>query len=138
MPAFPFAPRWIRILGVAAILVSLGTWLMDLMDWVYPCPFCRVQRTAIGLLGVAMLLPVVHHWATKWVCAVVASLGLVVAATQNFNHIKTLFAGTFELGASWYMHPFLLSGAALFILTGQIMLIVGAGRDPAGAQAEPA
>lgn len=128
MPAFPFAPHWIRIIGVATILVSLATWLMDVAGWVYPCPFCRVQRTAIGLLGLAMLLPITHHWVTKWFCAVVATLGLVVAAMQNFNHIRNIFAGTFELGAGWYMHPFLLSGAALFILTGQIMLIVTAQR----------
>lgn len=48
---------------------------------------------------------------------------MVVAAMQNFNHQKNIYAGTFELGENVYMHPFLLSGAAIFILSGQLMLI---------------
>ena len=42
---------------------------------------------------------------------------------QNFNHQKKIYAGTFELGDSFYLHPFLLSGAAILILSGQLMLI---------------
>lgn len=123
MIALSGAPNWLRTVGVATILIAAGTWLMDINDWIYPCPYCRTQRTAIGLLGIVLLFPFAHHWITRWISAVIASLGIVVAAMQNFNHLKSVFAGTLELGAGWYLHPFLLSGVALFILTGQIMLI---------------
>jgi disulfide bond formation protein DsbB len=124
MPSFSNAAHWPRTIGIATLLIAIATWVMDINGWVYPCPYCRTQRTAIGLLGIVLLLPFLHHWAVRWFSAVVASLGIVVAAMQNFNHIKNIFAGTFSLGEGWYLHPFLLSGAALFILTGQFMLIV--------------
>ncbi|MDO5505810.1 MAG: hypothetical protein Q4F49_05905 [Pseudoxanthomonas suwonensis] len=121
----------IRLLGVLAILIAIATWAMDLADWVYTCPFCRVQRSAIGVLGVLMLLPRPGHWLVRWIASVVATLGLVVAATQNFGGWRRLSAGEFSWGEQWYIHPFLLSGFALFILMAQIMLIHGSARRAA-------
>ncbi|MCZ8322664.1 MAG: hypothetical protein O9296_13945, partial [Novosphingobium sp.] len=50
-------------------------------------------------------------------------LGLVVAANQNFNHILRMHRGTFEWGNQWFIHPWLLSGFALFILTALLMML---------------
>lgn len=116
--------NWKLTIGLVTVLIGVGTWIMDLMGWIYPCPYCRTQRTAILLLGIILFFPFYRHWITKWFSLVIGVLGLVVAAMQHFNHIKKIFAGTFELGDTWYMHPYLLSGAALFIITGQLMLIL--------------
>lgn len=113
----------LRVLGVVAILISLGTWAMDLTDMVYHCPYCRTQRSVIGLLGLIMLLPNPGHWLARYVGTVLAVLGLVVASEQHFGGWKKIFAGTFSFGEQWYINPFLLAGCALFIITGQVLLL---------------
>lgn len=116
--------NWLKIIGVTTILICLITWAMDWLEWVYPCPYCRTQRTVIGLLGLIMVLPYAQHWVSKWISLSAGCLGLVVAANQNFAHLKKLYTGDLNLGDSWYIHPFLLSGAAIFIIVGQLMLIL--------------
>ena len=115
--------NWMRVIGLVAVLISLSTWAMDYFEWVYHCPYCRTQRSAIGLLGLVMLSPWPRHWCSRWLSLAIGATGLVVAVMQNFNHQKKIYAGTFELGDSFYLHPFLLSGAAILILSGQLMLI---------------
>ena len=39
---------------------------MEFAGTVYICPYCRVQRTVILLLGVAMILPFTHHWIVRY------------------------------------------------------------------------
>lgn len=116
--------NWLKIIGVTAISICLITWAIDWLEWVYPCPYCRTQRTVIGLLGLIMILPYAQHWISKWISLSAGTLGLVVAANQNFAHLKKVYTGDLELGDSWYMHPFLLSGAAILIIVGQLMLIL--------------
>ena len=65
-----------------------------------------------------------------WFAAVVGVLGLVVAANQHFAEWKTIWAGDFTLGEQWYVNPWLLFGAALFILSGQLMLPHAAAQRP--------
>ena len=115
--------RNIRWLGLAAILISIATWAMDLTGVVYECPYCRTQRTVIGLLGLIMLLPNPGHWLARYVGTVLAVLGLVVAAEQHFGGWKKISAGTFSFGEQWYLSSFLLAGFALFIITGQLLLL---------------
>lgn len=112
-----------KLLAVLAIIVSLATWGVDLAEWVYQCPFCRVQRSAIGLIGIILLLPFYHHWIMRMIGSTVGALGLVVAANQNFNHILKMHKGTFEWGDNWFIHPWLLSGFALFIITALLMIL---------------
>lgn len=122
------ADTWLgrmRLLGLISIAIALATWAVDIGGLVYACPYCRTQRTMIGLLGLLMLLPRPGHWMVRWVGSVLATLGLVTAATQNFGGWRRMFAGELEFGTQWYMHPFLLSGIAMFILMAQIMLIHG-------------
>ena len=115
--------RNIRWLGLAAILISIATWAMDLTGLVYECPYCRTERTVIGLLGLIMLLPDPGHWLARYFATVLAVLGLVVAAEQHFGGWKKISAGTFTMGEQWYLSPFLLAGCALFIITGQLLLL---------------
>ena len=81
---YDFYQQNIRILGVIAILVSLGAWAMDWLDVVYACPFCQVQRTVIGLLGVLMLLAS-SHFIVKYVASVIGFFGTGVAMMQHFR-----------------------------------------------------
>jgi hypothetical protein len=123
----PFAADFLetnhRLLAILAIIVSLATWGVDLAGWVYQCPYCRVQRSAIGVIGVILLLPCYHHWILRMIGSAVGALGLVVAANQNFSHIARMHRGKFEWGDQWFIHPWLLSGFALFILTALLMML---------------
>lgn len=111
------------IVGLAAVVLSAITWTVDLTGLVYECPFCRTQRTVIGLLGILYLLPNPAHWMAKYVASVFAALGLVVGATQHFRGWVRIMNGEFEWGENWYINSWMLSGFALFIITGLVLLI---------------
>ena len=68
---------------------------MEFVGTVYICPYCRVQRTVILLLGVAMILPFTHHWIVRFIASVVGFLGAVVAVNQNFMGWVKISKGTF-------------------------------------------
>ena len=123
----PFAADFLetnrKLLAILAIIVSLATWGVDLAGWVYQCPYCRVQRSAIGVIGVILLLPCYHHWILRMIGSAGGARGLVVAANQNFSHIARMHRGKFEWGDQWFIHPWLLSGFALFILTALLMML---------------
>lgn len=121
--------RNIRLLGILAIALSLGTWTMDFVGWVYVCPYCRVQRTVIGLLGLLMVLPNPHHWLARYLGAVAAVLGVVVAVLHFFPSLKEAIAGEFSFDDPWYLDSFLLSGFAICIITAQILLLFQAPAD---------
>ncbi len=111
------------IVGGVAVLISVVTWSVELMDLVYVCPFCRTQRTVIGLLGIIILLPTMTHWISKYFAAVFAVLGLVVAAMQHFRGWVRIMNGEFEWGENWWVNSWMLSGFALFIITGLLLYI---------------
>lgn len=115
--------RHARTIALVAIAISALTWAVDLAGLVYKCPYCRVQRSMIGLLGLLLLLPDPRHWAVRYLAAVFAIFGLVVACMQHFNHWKRINAGEFTFSSMWYADPFVLSGAAIFIITGLVLLI---------------
>lgn len=123
----PFANDFLQkgrvLIGILAIALSAATWAVDLADWVYQCPYCRVQRSAIGIIGVILLLPVFYHWIARMIGTAIGVLGLVVAANQHFNHILKMHKGTFEWWDQWFIHPWLLSGFAVFIITTLLMAL---------------
>ncbi|MCW5581519.1 MAG: hypothetical protein KIS72_09275 [Luteimonas sp.] len=123
MPSLDTLHRHFRLVAGVALLISLATWAADLAGLVYVCPFCRLQRTVIGLLGLLMLLPDPRHWLSRWFAATFAALGLVVAATQHFGGWRKINRGEFSFADPIFVDPFLLSGAALFIITGLVLLI---------------
>ena len=115
--------RHARWFGYASLLVALTTWVMDLAGIVGPCGYCRVQRTAIGLLGLCLLFPPPRAWLLRWIAGVVAAYGIVTAATQHFKGWNSLSKSEFQFVLPLYTNDFLLSGAALAILVLQIMVI---------------
>jgi disulfide bond formation protein DsbB len=110
-------------LGLVAILIGAGAWGMEFAGTVYICPYCRVQRTVILLLGIMMILPFSHHWVMKYFASVIGFLGAVVAVNQNFMGWVKISKGEFAFNEQLYIDPFLLSSGSLFIIIGQLWLI---------------
>jgi len=123
MPSLDTLHRHFRLIAALAIALSVLTWAVDLAGLVYSCPFCRAQRTVIGLLGLLMLVPDPRHWLVRWLASTLAGFGMVVGATQHFSHWRRINAGEFKLAEAWWVDPFLLSGAAIFIITGLLLLL---------------
>ena len=116
-------------LGVLAILIGAGAWGMEFAGTVYICPYCRVQRTVILLLGIMMILPFAHHWVMKYFASVIGFLGAVVAVNQNFMGWVKISKGEFAFNEQLYIDPFLLSSGSLFIIIGQLWLLLMAKRE---------
>ena len=119
-----------RVLGVIGIVIGLGAWGMEFAGAVYVCPYCRVQRTVILLLGCVMLLPSPRHWIAKYVASVVGFLGAVVAVNQNFMGWVKISKGEFAFNENLFIDPFLLSTGSLFIILAQLWLILGSSSVP--------
>ena len=122
--ALAFWHRHRRSLGLITIIIGAGAWGMELAGTVYICPYCRLQRTVILLLGVIMVLPFCHHWITRYLASVMGFMGAVVAVNQNFMGWVKISKGEFAFNEQLYVDPFLLSGGALFIIIGQLWLIL--------------
>lgn len=121
--------RNLRLLGALAIAISLATWAIDLAGLVHKCPYCQVQRTAIGLAGLFMMLPDPRLWWIRFVTTAICFMGAHVAAAQLFLVYRNLTSGRPSDPVN-----LVLAGAALFILVGQALLLFSArpaGRDGA-------
>ena len=114
-----------RILGMIGIVIGAGAWAMEFAGTVYVCPYCRIQRTVILLLGSMMLLPSPMHWLAKYIASVIGFLGAVVAVNQNFMGWVKISKGEFAFNENLFIDPFLLSAGSLFIILGQLWLILG-------------
>ena len=122
-----FWQRHQRALGLIAIVIGAGAWGMEFAGTVYICPYCRVQRTVILILGLLMILPFSHHWITRYLTSVVGFMGAVVAVNQNFMGWVKISKGEFAFNEQLYVDPFLLSGGALFVIIGQLWLLLSKG-----------
>ena len=119
-----FWRRHQRALGLIAIFIGAGAWGMEFAGTVYICPYCRVQRTVILLLGLMMVLPFSHHWIMRYVASVIGFMGAVVAVNQNFMGWVKISKGEFAFNDQLYIDPFLLSAGSLFIIIGLLWLIL--------------
>jgi len=119
-----------RALGVIGIVIGLGAWGVEFAGAVYVCPYCRVQRTVILLLGCVMLLPSPRHWMATYVASVVGFLGAVVAVNQNFMGWVKISKGEFAFNENLFIDPFLLSTGSLFIILAQLWLILSSSAKP--------
>ena len=119
-----FWQRHQRMLGIIAIIIGAGAWGMEFAGTVYICPYCRVQRTVILLLGVIMVLPFSKHWISRYAASVMGFMGAVVAVNQNFMGWVKISKGEFAFNEQLYIDPFLLSSGSLFIIIGQLWLIL--------------
>jgi len=122
----------LRLLGTVAILIGGGAWMMEFAGAVYICPYCRVQRTVIMLLGLLMVLPFAHFWISQYLASVIGFMGAVVAVNQNFMGWMKISKGEFTFADPLYIEPFILSAGSLFIIIGQLWLILS---NSAGAKA---
>ena len=114
-----FWQRHQRALGFIAIIIGAGAWGMEFAGTVYICPYCRVQRTVILLLGIIMVLPFCRHWISRYLASVMGFMGAVVAV----GWVK-ISKGEFAFNEQLYIDPFLLSAGSLFIIIGQLWLIL--------------
>ena len=97
---------------------------MEFAGTVYICPYCRVQRTVILLLGLIMIVPFSLHWIMRYFASVIGFMGAVVAVNQNFMGWVKISKGEFAFNEQLYIDPFLLSAGSLFIIIGQLWLIL--------------
>lgn len=114
----------IRILGVIAIIVGMGAWVLDWMDLVYVCPFCRAQRTVIAILGLLMTLPHTKHFIIRYMSCILGFYGLHVASAQHFKGWISIQKG--DRGffiETWWIDSWMLSFFAICIIIAQVWLI---------------
>lgn len=108
----------LKILGVLSILICIGTWAIDLAEWVQPCAFCRTQRTAIGIVGILMLLPNPRAWWVRWPAACLCYFGAHVGSQQLFMILYAI-----DEHKPWGKVNFVMASGALIILIGQALLL---------------
>jgi hypothetical protein len=111
-----------KIIAFMAIIIAIAAWAMDLSGMVYECPYCRVQRSVIGILGLILILPISFHWIGKYAALVIGFFGAVVGANQHFMGWKKISAGEFHFKLP--VDPFLLSGIALTMIIGLMFIIM--------------
>ena len=111
-----------KIVALIAIAIAIIAWIMDIGGMVYECPYCRVQRSVIGILGLILILPISFHWIGKYAALVIGFFGAVVAANQHFMGWKKVSAGEFQLNIP--VDPFILSGLSLTMIMGLIYIIM--------------
>lgn len=108
-----FINRFGFYIGVFAIMACLITWWMDLSGLVFPCPYCRVQRTMIGLLGFLAILPKHRNGLLRYLSYLLAFFGADISVDQMFLSIKS---GAFPTtNAMLAMSAFILMGILTII-----------------------
>ena len=129
---YEFYQRNIRILGIIALVVGIGAWSLDWFELVYKCPYCRVQRTVIALLGIVMMTGS-SDFITKYFVSVIGFFGAGVAMTQHFRGYLRMFKGEFEFHDPIYFDAFILSFFALFIIVAEVWIICLRKNSPTGS-----
>jgi len=111
--------------GVASLVICFATWAIDLLEWTYPCPYCRAQRTVIGLLGLIILfLPHMNAFIARYLSVAVGGFGFGVAVLQHFTRgWQLMFRGEYTMREPWFMDGWILSACAMLIIAGQLGII---------------
>ncbi len=105
---------YIRPLGVIAIFIAVFTWGLELAHFVPTCPYCQVQRTIIGVLGILMVLPNIRY-ATLLLTVVLGLFGTNVSSDQIFMMVRE---------HNFMNMIMLLAVCASFIIAGQMIMLV--------------
>lgn len=113
------------IVGGFVLVIVLFTLTVDIMGLVHPCPYCRAQRFALGVLSLILLSPWREAMLLRFVAALVGFYGLVVGVMQNFNHVRAINRGEFDWAAMTFDHPLILSSLAVTALVWLLFLILG-------------
>lgn len=111
-----------RIVAGCVMAVVLFTLVLDVAGLVHPCPYCRTQRAALGVLSLLLLLGLEDRLAGRFAALVAGAFGLIIGVTQNFNHLRKINNGSFDWSAVSIGHPWVLSGLAILALTWLLML----------------
>lgn len=119
-----------RVVGIAVLAVVLFTLALDVAGLVHPCPYCRTQRLALGVISIVLLFHFYNALLSRYIVAVVGMMGLVVGIMQNFNHLKKMNKGEFDWAALWIGHPWVLSGLAIMALVWQFFLVFDLDKAP--------
>jgi disulfide bond formation protein DsbB len=117
-----------RLVAAGVMAVVLFTLGLDMAELVFPCPYCRTQRAALGVIALILLVSPRPGLFGRYLAALAGVFGLVVGVTQNFNHIKKMNKGEFDWGAVDIGHPWVLSGLAVITLVWLLMLVFEADR----------
>ena len=110
-------------LGFFALVASVIAWTAEFTGIVYVCPYCQVQRTIIGLLGVVLMTPLSRIGISQFFSTVIGFFGAVVAANQQFLAWKKISDGTFSFKDNLVIDPFILSGLAMTFILFQLLVL---------------
>ncbi len=94
-----------RLVGAVVLAIVLFTLALDVAGLVHPCPYCRMQRFALGVISIVLLFRFYNALLSRYIVAVVGMMGLVVGIMQNFNHLKKMNKGEFDWSALSIGHP---------------------------------
>ncbi|MBL8646417.1 MAG: disulfide bond formation protein B [Sphingosinicella sp.] len=119
-----------RLVGAAVLAIVLLTLALDVAGLVHPCPYCRMQRFALGVISIVLLFRFYHVLLSRYIVAVVGTMGLVVGIMQNFNHLKKMNKGEFDWSALSIGHPWVLSGLAILTLVWLFFLVFDLDKPP--------
>lgn len=121
---FNFLSKNVRLIGIIFISVGVIAWAMELSGLVYICPYCRVERSVITLLGMIMFLRLWRQELILFSANILAFFGAVVAVNQNFMSLNKISSGDFSVFFEpIYENPFLISLAALVAILLQITTV---------------
>lgn len=107
-----------KLVGIISLILSLATWILDWFGLVYACPYCRIQRTIIGLIGLFMFLPsqIRSHWLLLFTTNILAFFGAYAGASQHFLIWMKFSNGQIDLLTMLVNPSFWMSlGAMIFI-----------------------
>lgn len=113
------------IVGGFVLIIVIATLTVDILGWVHPCPFCRTERFALGVLSLILLSKWREHLVARYLACLFGLLGIVVGIMQNFRHIQAINKGEFEWGRLSITHPWIMSGMAVMALVWLLYLILG-------------
>lgn len=106
--------HYIRPLGFLAIFIATFTWGLEFANLVPACPYCQMQRTMIGVLGILMILPD-YRYISAFLAIVFGLFGTHVASAQIFMIARE---------SNFFNMTILLAILALFIMVGQVLMLV--------------
>ena len=119
-----------RLVGAVVLAIVLFTLALDVAGLVHPCPYCRMQRFALGVISIVLLFRFYNALFSRYIVAVVGMMGLVVGIMQNFNHLKKMNKGEFDWSALSIGHPWVLSGLAILTLVWLFFLVFDLDKSP--------
>lgn len=119
-----------HLVGAVVLAIVLFTLALDVAGLVHPCPYCRMQRFALGVISIVLLFRFYNALLSRYIVAVVGMMGLVVGIMQNFNHLKKMNKGEFDWSAISIGHPWVLSGLAILTLVWLFFLVFDLEKSP--------